>query len=57
MLITHKAEFKIDQEYLERTGAIFTEADQGLKTANEAMRTNLRREQESSPNTSKGECS
>jgi hypothetical protein len=46
VLATHKAEYKIDNEYVARTDAIFKEADQGLKDANEAMRKNLNRDQD-----------
>ncbi len=38
VLATHKAQYKIDQAYFESTGAMFHEADEGLKAANEAMR-------------------
>jgi hypothetical protein len=49
VLATHKAEYKIDNEYVARTDAIFKEADQGLKDANEAMRKNLIRDQDVTP--------
>jgi hypothetical protein len=46
VLTTHKAQHKIDQAYIERTSAMFHDADEGLKAANEAMRNNLSREQD-----------
>lgn len=45
VLATHKAQYKIDQAYLDSTDAMFHEADEGLKVANEAMRNNLSRDQ------------
>jgi len=49
VIATHKAQYKIDQAYLESTDAMFREADEGLKAANEAMRNNLSREQNATP--------
>jgi hypothetical protein len=46
VLATHKAEYKIDNEYVARIDALFKEADQGLKDANEAMRKNLVRDKD-----------
>jgi hypothetical protein len=55
VLTTHKAEYKIDQAYFESTDAMFHEADEGLKAANEAMRNNLKREQDALPREAPGE--
>lgn len=49
VLATHKAEYKIDNEYVARIDAIFKEADQGLTDANEAMRKNLNRDKDVTP--------
>lgn len=46
VLTTHKAQYKIDQAYFENTDAMFHDADEKLKAANEAMRNNLSREQD-----------
>jgi len=54
-LATHKARYKIDQAYFERTDAMFHAADEGLKAANEAMRNNLNREQDASLREALGE--
>lgn len=48
VLATHKAQYKIDQAYLDNTDALFQEADKGLNAANEAMRNNFSREQNAS---------
>jgi hypothetical protein len=46
VLATHKAQYRIDQAYLDNTDAMFREADEGLSAANEAMRSNLSRERD-----------
>jgi hypothetical protein len=55
VLTTHKAQYKIDQAYIESTDAMFHEADKGLNAANEAMRNNLNREQDATPREAPGE--
>ena len=55
VLATHKAEYKIDNEYVARIDAIFKEADQGLKDANEAMRKNLNRDKDVTPSVGNAE--
>jgi hypothetical protein len=55
VLTTHKAQYKIDQAYLDGYGAMFHEAYEGLKAANEAMRNNLSREQDATPQEALGE--
>jgi hypothetical protein len=54
-LATHKAHYKIDQAYLDKTGAMFHTAEEGLKAANEAMRKNLSREQDTTLREAPGE--
>jgi hypothetical protein len=55
VLAIHKAQYKIDQAYLDRYGSMFHEAYEGLKAANEAMRNNLSREQDATPREALGE--
>lgn len=55
VLTTHKAQYKIDQAYIENADAMFHDAYEGLKAANEAMRNNLNRGQDATPREALGE--
>jgi hypothetical protein len=45
VLCTHRAEIKLDQESFDRSASLFLKAIEGLRAVNEALRTNLNREE------------
>jgi hypothetical protein len=45
VLCTHRAEIKLDQEFFDRSAGLFQKAIEGLRVVNEALRTNLDRQE------------